>query len=887
MRFKSRSRALAVAALSASVGLAGLTLAAAPAQATEPTDVVRVAGTTRYGTAAEAATQAYPTGSTNVVLASGEKFPDALAGGGLAGSLDAPILLAQQNAVPAETTAALAELGADNVTILGGTEAISAAVEAGLEAAGLTVDRVGGEDRFETALLIAEELGGDTAVLANGLNFPDALAISPGTHSLELPLLLTTAATLHADAAAFLGDDTVENVIIVGGTAVVSQAIEDALEADGKTVTRLAGVTRYETSVEIAEFHTTVGFTLAEVTLATGEQFPDALAGGPYASQMGAPMVLTQTNTLTPATAAFLTENCQAIDTLHILGGTLAVSAAVEDAAAAAAQCDVAASVATTRPELASAQIVSTTTTGQATAANPAGTVVSYTFDEPVTSATFGNFFVYTAAGAPNAADSATISSTDNRTVLARYNDVTTAAAAAQLTTATVKLGAVTDAAGQQNPEGDAAIGTGGQSTLTAGTTAAPDLLSVGGFRGPLAAPAPAGTVAVDFVFDQAAFVQAAAAPSGLFLVSTDGRIVECTAPLESSSGNTTPSGQNVVGGNGTTTITATCGQFAAAGPLPATTATSTNVARGVAEAGAVGTTPDVSTVNGVTPAACGAVNADGVTNRCNPLQATNTPDVASVRPDLVSATFVPTANPAGFDQVTYTFDENVQPGTVVAANFNVYNNNGVQTAGGAVGPPAPQVNGAQVAVFYPFGTLADEVGASAEAGAVTAVAGTNLTNLDDEVGVANPAATTITPGRTAAPDLTAVSLTSQTVGFVTTWTATYTFDEALSGATAAGLAPQLFLHLADGARMVCNAGGVTIGTGLNGLTTSQVACNSYTFVDGVPDQSGTNTGAATAAQIGSAVLGTVNQTGAAGSAADAGGNFAPEGAEVTTRPAA
>ncbi|MCO8127225.1 cell wall-binding repeat-containing protein [Acidimicrobiia bacterium EGI L10123] len=340
MRYKSRTRALASAALAASLGLAGLAFTASPVQASETTDVVRVAGTTRYGTAADAATSAYPAGSANVVLASGEKFPDALAGGGLAGSLDAPILLTLEDSLPADTIAALAELGAETVTILGGTAAVSAAVEAELVALGYATDRVAGADRFETAADIAAELGGTTAVLANGLRFPDALAISPGAHALELPVLLTLADSLHEDAAAYIDANAVDTVIIVGGTAVVSQDIEDALAADGITVVRLAGDTRYESSVEIAEFHVTQGFTLDEVAMATGEDFADALAGGPYAAQMGAPMVLTQTATLTPATAAFLTENCQAIDALSILGGTAAITGDVEAAAAAAAQCD-------------------------------------------------------------------------------------------------------------------------------------------------------------------------------------------------------------------------------------------------------------------------------------------------------------------------------------------------------------------------------------------------------------------------------------------------------------------------------------------------------------------------------------------------------------------
>ena len=109
MRFKSRSRALIGSALAASLGLAGLALTASPAMAVEDTDIVRVSGATRYGTASAAAATGFPDGATNVVLASGEAFPDALAAGGLAGTLDAPILLTPSAELSDETLAGLEE----------------------------------------------------------------------------------------------------------------------------------------------------------------------------------------------------------------------------------------------------------------------------------------------------------------------------------------------------------------------------------------------------------------------------------------------------------------------------------------------------------------------------------------------------------------------------------------------------------------------------------------------------------------------------------------------------------------------------------------------------------------------------------------------------------
>lgn len=851
MRFKSRSRALAVAALSASVGLAGLTLAAAPAQASEPTDVVRVAGTTRYGTAAEAATQAYPSGSTNVVLASGEKFPDALAGGGLAGSLDAPILLAQLNAVPAETQAALVELGADNITILGGTEAISAAVESGLEAAGFTVDRVGGEDRFETALLIAEELGGDTAVLANGLNFPDALAISPGTHKLDLPLLLTTANELHPDAAAFLGDDTVDNVIIVGGTAVVSQAIEDALEADGKTVTRLAGATRYETSVAIAEFHTTVGFTLAEVTLATGEKFPDALAGGPYASQMGAPMVLTQTNTLTPATAAFLTENCQAIDTLHILGGTLAVSAAVEAAAADAAQCAAGGGTyvpATVRPELVSASIVQTTTQG---------TTVRYTFDEALTGTsvtTPGLFHVYnfgSTAGPAASGNTAQIDPANSRSVLVTFTGINTAALASQLSLATVDEAAVRGLQGttDTNIIGDAPLNAGGTTQLSAGVTAAPDLVSVGNFR---ANPANVNETLVDFTFGEAAFNRIT---TGYHLVYLDG-------VTDNSAGSP-------VAGNGTTVHTVAFQNNAGSGA--ASTVTITSAARGTVD---LGTVSDASTAGNLNP-----LQSADVANGGN----SETPDLVSAiaARNQANPNFGQPGQPATIDAILYTFDEPVLEPTTPTL-FKAYTSAGGGELSGQAAQRSTQNDTQVVVVFGAGGTLDLVVGASVYDGAVREGTGTQFRpNQQDEVSLANVGTgPTTVAGRTAAPDLTGVSVAERRDAFGTLIGArvTYTFDEdvVLLDAT------RLKIVLADGTQYTCATNpsppaSPTVRVGSTEDTDNMVSCDIY------------STGATTT-QILSAVVGVVDDGAVANQAANtgpgtttaatAGSERNPEGAE-------
>ena len=337
MSFATRARAATATALAVALGAALVTIAP-PAAALEEGEVTRVAGTNRYATAADAAERAYPDGADEVVLASGTAFPDALSAGGLSGALDAPILLTAPGSLPSSTVAALAELDPTRVTVIGGTAAVSDAVLDEVEDLGYDVERIAGTDRYATAARAAAEVGGTTAVLASGRTFADALAISPGAHALELPILLTDGDTLDAATQAYLDVANVDSVIVVGGTAAVSDELAQELTEDGIAITRLAGTDRYETGAAIARFHTTVGFTFDRILLASGERFPDALAGGPLGSALGAPLLLTPAGSLGDDAAAVIGDNARDLDQVFVLGGTDAVAPATSAAAGEAAE---------------------------------------------------------------------------------------------------------------------------------------------------------------------------------------------------------------------------------------------------------------------------------------------------------------------------------------------------------------------------------------------------------------------------------------------------------------------------------------------------------------------------------------------------------------------
>src|SRR5690606_2325393 len=128
-------------------------------------------GIGRVETAIVSARTAFPEGSEYVIIATARSFPDALGGSALAGVLDAPILLTEPTALPdAVATEILDNLAATKAIILGGTGAVSQAVENDLNAmlGDANVERIGGLNRYETAGNIAERvldeiaLGGNT-----------------------------------------------------------------------------------------------------------------------------------------------------------------------------------------------------------------------------------------------------------------------------------------------------------------------------------------------------------------------------------------------------------------------------------------------------------------------------------------------------------------------------------------------------------------------------------------------------------------------------------------------------------------------------------------------------------------------------------------------------
>jgi putative cell wall-binding protein len=316
--------------------------AAVMAQEVPSPELLRLSGPDRYATAAAISGAAFPDGNDVALLARADLFADALAAGAFAGVLEAPVLLSSRGAVPGATMAELTRLGVSRVVLLGGIGALGEDVERQLLGRGLAVERVAGSTRFATAAALARRVGPAsigsvgglrTAFLASGENFPDALAVGPVAYAARLPVLLTPRTTLSHDASAAIRELGIEQVILLGGEAAVTGAVERQLQ--GVATRRLSGATRTATAAAIAAFAVqSAGFADTEVLLVRGDAFPDALASAAYAGGRTAPLLLIASpNQLGDAVQDYLAAAGEGVRTITALGGTAAVSAdALSDA---------------------------------------------------------------------------------------------------------------------------------------------------------------------------------------------------------------------------------------------------------------------------------------------------------------------------------------------------------------------------------------------------------------------------------------------------------------------------------------------------------------------------------------------------------------------------
>lgn len=218
------------------------------------------------------------------------------------------------------------------------------------------VNRILGDTRYDTMASLAGRGNwavGGSVILASGANYPDALAASSLAGGLDAPILLTDPNGLSDAARGRLESLCPSKVFVVGGNAAVSPDVERQVKellGFGCAVFRVAGQTRYETSLVAAEINPKSSDT---VIVATGGNYADALSVSPYAFASGSPVLLCDSASGL-AGAAVESIRSGGYSRAVIVGGTAAVPASVEGQLQSAGIRDVTRLSGTTRFETSS-----------------------------------------------------------------------------------------------------------------------------------------------------------------------------------------------------------------------------------------------------------------------------------------------------------------------------------------------------------------------------------------------------------------------------------------------------------------------------------------------------------------------------------------------------
>ena len=235
----------------------------------------------------------YFANTNKVILVNDNAYPDAISATNVSMG-KYPLLYTGKNSLSVETKSALDKMFLDEIYLMGGVNTISKKVENNLRRnfPHAKITRIMGNNRYDTSAESAKTRANTTnLIFAAGTNYADALyATSLAAHQ-KAPILLVSNDGLSTSTVNFIKSiGNIDNVTIVGGEISVNQSVKNQIEAlTKKRVTRLAGVDRYESSVEVAK---RVNENPAEVITTSGEVFADALVSSTVAQKIKAPILL-------------------------------------------------------------------------------------------------------------------------------------------------------------------------------------------------------------------------------------------------------------------------------------------------------------------------------------------------------------------------------------------------------------------------------------------------------------------------------------------------------------------------------------------------------------------------------------------------------------------
>ena len=297
----------------------------------------RLAGQMRYNTMQEIVSAGWES-SDWAVVATGANFPDALGAAALAGLYQCPIVL-----VPADVKgeddqksldiglAELERMGVENVMFLGGKLAVSDAVAGQVGRVVSHTERVAGADRYDTSKAAYQRFrqassGYDTIIVANGVDYAEALSIAPYAYAKGVPMVLAHPSyglSLYGVANEVKADANVKNVVIVSAGGLASQLIKDQL-GSGYSYTDLVAGDSFAMNKKVVDFEVANGMSLAKPVVASGKNYPDALAGGALAGKWNSALALVANADSAPVSSIVAAK--EGIGHGYVLGGPYAVS---------------------------------------------------------------------------------------------------------------------------------------------------------------------------------------------------------------------------------------------------------------------------------------------------------------------------------------------------------------------------------------------------------------------------------------------------------------------------------------------------------------------------------------------------------------------------------
>ena len=292
----------------------------------EGKNMVRFAGDTRYETALKTADALKKSLNvdkfSDIIVADGNNYPDALAGSYLAKVKKAPLVLVDRSVASEKMIGEYIEKNLSDkgtVYLLGGSDVMTERFEKSLK--DVDVKRLAGDTRYETNLEILNEAKAskEDLLACTGEGFADSLSAS----AVGKPILLVDNRGLTKAQKTYMDKANVQDIYLIGGADVVSDKVGKELKSydkDSKTE-RIAGDNRYKTSVAVAKAFFPDKCDTA--VLAYGMKFPDGLAGGPLAISMGSPLLLVEDTAYADAKAY---GSSVGISRLAVLGGTDVIS---------------------------------------------------------------------------------------------------------------------------------------------------------------------------------------------------------------------------------------------------------------------------------------------------------------------------------------------------------------------------------------------------------------------------------------------------------------------------------------------------------------------------------------------------------------------------------